>query len=371
MKLEPRIGELAPQPRPGSDDPGELLTLRDLLSRIWRGRFTIVLATLLFAALAILAVSRMPDRYRAAASVMFAVQELNIVDLGDILTDPVFGNDTLQNEIEVLRSTSLLQRVADELRLAENPELNPELAVPGLVARLRADLPFLPAPEPLSEADAAHRTRLVVLDRLLERLTLTPVEGTRVIEIAFTSLSPATSAAVVNAIADQYLVDQLVAKAETTRSAIDWLSGRVEDARVQVRAAEDAVERLRAELAEEAGQGLEITRQQLVALNAALSEAQRRSTATEDRYRRLEAALRDGVDVATVPEFRESPRIAAYRAEEDALTARLDGLSRNHPAARQARTRSPPCATRSAARPRTSSPPSGSTCRRRRPTRPR
>jgi succinoglycan biosynthesis transport protein ExoP len=337
MKLDPRIGDLASRPAAGPDGPAQLQTLRDLLTRIWRGRATIALATLLFAALAVLAASRMPDHYRAAASVMFAAQELNIVDLGAILTDPAFSNDTLQNEIEVLRSTSLLQRVADQLGLAENPELNPDLAAPGTFARLRATLPFMVDPEPLSEADAARRSRLVVLDRLLERLVLTPIEGTRVIEIAFTSLSPETSAAIVNAIAEQYLVDQLVARAETTRSAIDWLSVRVDEARVQVRAAEDAVERLRAELAEEAGQGLEITRQQLVALTAALSEAQRRTTATEDRHARLEAALRDGLDVATVPEFREAPRIAAYRAEEDALAARLDGLSRNHPAARQAR----------------------------------
>ena len=342
MKIEPRIADTSGARLRGdvTESDHDLLTLRVLLTRLWRGRWTVVGTVALFALVAGLAVSRMQDRYRASASVMFGNPKANIVDLKDILTDPIVSKDTLQNEIEVLRSTSLLQRVASDLDLAADPEFNPDLdaAGPGLLGRLGAALPagLRPAaPEP--PADPARRTRLVVIERILQRLTLTPVTGTRVIEISLASRSPETSAAIVNAIADQYIVDQLSAKMQTTRSAIEWLTTRVDEARGQVRAAEDAVEQVRADLAEEAGQGLDITRQQLLALNAALSEAQGRTAETTARYRRLDAALKDGTDMATVPEFRQSGRIVEYRDQETALLARLDTLSPQHPEARQIR----------------------------------
>ena len=332
MKLEP----LAPPPLREVEEDG--IRLRELGLTLWRGRWTILAVAFLFTAAALLGVLRMGDRYLATASVMFGTPKMNLADLQEVLVDPGFGKDTLQNEIEVLRSTSLIGRVIEELDLAADPEFNPTLRVEGAGPSewLRAALRSFSASEaPTDATRRALRERLTVLAQVRKNLTLAPVEGARVIEIGFVASDPDIAAEVVNTIADQYLVDQLVSRSRTTKSAIEWLSGRVEEARQQVRSAENAVESMRSELATEAGQGLDITEQQLVALNTALSAARGETAQAETRYARLDAALAEGVNLATIPEFRDSERMDAYRDEESELVAKLDAISPSHPAVRQ------------------------------------
>jgi polysaccharide biosynthesis transport protein len=337
MKIERPPLRLRP-----ADDEDDLVSLRELGSRLWRGRWTILLAGLLAASIALVLTARLPDRYSAAARVMFAAEKPNVIDLKDILTDPEFSKDTLQNEIEVLRSTSLIERVVDELALGSDPEFNPLLrADTGVASRLARLLPpawrarlFPPAEAP-DAPDPALRERLLVTASVLDALTLTPLEGTRVIEIGVTAGRATTAASVANAIAGQYLVDQLVARTDTTRNAASWLATRVEDARAKVQAAEDAVEAARAELSARSGQGLDISEQQLGALNEALAAARGRAAQAEVQHRRLADALANGADLAAVTEFRDAAPILTLRETESALLSRLAGLSFSHPAARQ------------------------------------
>jgi polysaccharide biosynthesis transport protein len=357
--MEPVAASPAPPVAP-DDGEADLITLREVGSKLWRGRWIILIVTLVAIAIAVLAVSRMEPRYRAAARVMFfGAPTVNIIDLQDLLTDPEYNQDTLQNEIQILRSSTLIDRVASELQLRYDPEFNPLLLppAPGLMERLRAALPvparfaprldallertgLLPEPAPQDDpAEAALRERLSVIGTVLEGLSLRPVEGTRVIEIGFVSSTAQKSAAIVNTIADQYIVDQLEAKLATARSATRWLSERVEDLRLKVQTSEEAVEAMRAELSETSGQTLEITQQQLVALNGSLSAARSRTAQVEAQYQRLAGALDSsgdgGGDLAAITEFRANPLIPQYRAEIEALEDQLATISANHPARRQ------------------------------------
>lgn len=322
---------------PMSDGDEDMISLRDILSTIWREKWVVMLTTILCFIVAIVAVSRLEPRYRASASVMFGTQKANVINLQAIITDPEFSKDTLQNEVEVLRSTSLIERVVEELRLREDPEFNPKLApggarLPGPLAGVARRLGLEPPPAPpAAPEEIRRRETLTAIDRVRASLTLRPIASTRVIEISFAADDPAMAAAVVNTIADQYIVDQLVAKLQTTRSAIDWLSGRVEEARQRLQEAEESVESLRASLSETAGQSFELTQQQLVALNASLSVARGRAAQVAAQHQRLTAALTSGADMGAITEFRDSPLIRGYRDGESELTRRLAALSASHP----------------------------------------
>lgn len=172
-----------------------------------------------------------------------------------------------------------------------------------------------------------RRGRLAAVETLRENLTLTPVDGSRVIEISFLADGPKTAADVVNVIANKYIVDQLQAKLEMTRPATEWLSERVDELRQRVQDSEEAVETLRTDLSLEAGQSLEITQQQLADLNKSLSEARNRTAEIEGRYLRLTDALDAGQDLST-----ESPLLRQYRETEGDLIAQLSTLSQTHPA---------------------------------------
>jgi uncharacterized protein involved in exopolysaccharide biosynthesis len=337
---------------PVEEGDGAVIDLRSVLRRLWNGRWIIAGCMAVTLGLAVWQISTLEPRYTAAAKVMFDLQQTNVVNVPDLLVDPEFNQDTLQNEIEVLYSSSLIERVVDKFDLEHDQAFNPYLAepAPSLGERLLSLLPEQLRREvsalaeelaPVDPEETAGGTtaaepdwyqRAAVVDTVREGLALKPVYGSRVIEIAFTATDPYAAAGIVNGIAEQYIVDQLEAKLEKTRAATDWLTTRVEELRQKVQDSEDKVEAKRAELSLAAGQGLEITRQQLDDQTAALSTARRDTSALEAQYQRLSAALENPEDLAELAEFRAATMIQAYRTEERDLRARMATLAAGHPA---------------------------------------
>lgn len=339
-----------------TEDDDDVIDIRALLATLWNGKWIILICTLLATAAGFLGVSQATPQYRAEAVVMFETGG-NVNNIQEFLVNPEFSNDTLQNEIEVLRSTNLIERVIDKLRLDQNPEFNPRLRVeePTVIDRLLDGVALPPevtdfaqglgliqaegpAPDP---SEVAARERLTVIANVLDGLSLNPVRGSKVIKISYTSENPRTSAAIVNTISEQYIVDQLEAKLEATRSATEWLSVRVEELRERVTSSENAVEDLRAELAVNAGQSLAVTQQQLEALNGSLAEARNRTTELQSRFERLNSVLEDGTNLGAVSDFRQSVLIQSLRTQENELASReanlLQTVDEGHPALRTVR----------------------------------
>ncbi len=313
----------------------DTIDVRSILGTLWRGKYIVAICTIIAAILAVLAISQLEPKYKATAKVMFDLQKKNVVNLQEVLVDQEFSQDTLQNQIEILRSTNLIERVVDELKLDEMPEFNPELrveketvidrirgvlSVPPEITELMRNVGVVsPPPPPLDSVEAARRERLTVVNNILEGLSLQPVRGSRVIAVSFTSSERTTAARIVNVIADQYIVDQLEAKLESTRAATSWLTTRVSELQNRVKADEDAVEAKRAELSIEGGQSLGITNQQLESLNGTLAVARNIVTSLESQYVRLGQAIEEGTDLGAIPEFRDSKLIQSYRQQEGDL----------------------------------------------------
>jgi polysaccharide biosynthesis transport protein len=344
--LRPLRADLVPMEE--DDDDG--IDLRAIARKLWRGKWIIAVTTLLAWLLGFLAVSQYEPVYRASAKVMFNLERTNIVDVEDLVVSAGVNENTLQNQIEILRSNALLERVVAKLSLERDPEFNPLIRVPEetLFTRVRSFVavppelavllqnigvlspPPPPAPEPDPEMRADLERRLAI-SSLAGRLGLAPVPGTRVIQISVTADDPRTAATVVNAVAEQYIVDQLDAKLEATRAATVWLAERVEELRVRLQSAEEAVESARAALSEEAGQGLEITQQQVQAASGALTLARSEARAAQATYDRLSGALARDEYMGAVPEFRSSEVSAAFRAEVAQLELEIARYSEGNP----------------------------------------
>jgi uncharacterized protein involved in exopolysaccharide biosynthesis len=98
---------------PVEEGDGAVIDLRSVLRRLWNGRWIIAGCMAVTLGLAVWQISTLEPRYTAAAKVMFDLQQTNVVNVPDLLVDPEFNQDTLQNEIEVLYSSSLIERVVD------------------------------------------------------------------------------------------------------------------------------------------------------------------------------------------------------------------------------------------------------------------
>ena len=333
----------------GEDDDFDL---RGLLLTLWRGKWIVAGCAAVAAGLAVVAVSQMEPTYTARAKVLFNPARASVIELQDVMSRPEGVRDGLQNEIEVLRSTSLLARVAEELELADHPAFNPDLRDdPDLRARLQGwldprewvpddllrDLGLASPPTaPLPPEEQARRDRLAVVGQLNGGMQLRPVQGSRVLEVAFTAERPRLAAKIVNTIADQYIVDQLEAKLAATEEATSWLSERVDELRERVQTAEEAVERTRAELSEAYGQSSQVLRQQLTDLNNELANVRGLRSDLRARYDRVSAELATGGDLGSIAEFRNAGDIQELRGRERDLRARenqlVDTVPAGHPA---------------------------------------
>jgi len=338
---------VAPQGE-SADNINDTIDVRGLVSKIWRGKWIIAICLLIAYVLAYLSTSQIIPTYRANATVMFDIQQSNIVDLQSVLNEEGFDRGKLEDQMLILSSSNLIERVVDQLGLDKNPEFNPALRIyePSIMDRIKAsvtlppeitdimkDLGIIKPPPPppanpeLRQLEREQRLRVAIVRNVVAGLQLTPVGNSRVLNISYVSTNPKTAADIANGIANQYIVDQLEAKLEATRAATTWLSDRVEELRIRVEAAENTVETARTSLAEEQGQSLNITQQQLAALNTSLAQAQSDTTRIETNYNRLKDALENPDELDTVSEFRTSPVIAEIRRQQAELASQIVTLT--------------------------------------------
>ena len=320
------------------DDNGEV-DIRSIIAPLWRGKWIIAICALFAWIAGALATTQQAPVYIASGKVMFNIERANIQAGEAVVRSGFEDRGELQNQVEVLGSTSLIKRVIEELNLDQNVEINPSLRSPVETWTDKITLPpelddlmvavglrNLPAPPPNPDAVAQNTERLVIAN-VLRGLRLRPIEGSQVIEIGYASRDPDLSAAIVNAVAQQYIVDQLEGKLETFQSATIWLTDRVSELQKRVETAEAAILAAKASLTEQAGSSLEAIRSQLVALNTARVEARSVVSQLDAQYTRLRDAMTSGAEVGALSEVRSSAVIASLRASEAELVKRDDELS--------------------------------------------
>ncbi|MFK8035750.1 MAG: GumC family protein [Hyphomicrobiales bacterium] len=337
------------------DDDDDVIDIRAIFRTLWLGKWTIIICGLFGVVFGYLAASQIDPKYRATAKLLLDTQQADVMQGDGVLQAARFGSTTLQTHTEILQSTQLINRVIEKLNLAEAREFQPkpieersltdqakawiqqQVAVPVEINDFLIDVGLRPAPRaPLPPDVAAERKRLGLVRQIESGMSLKPILDSRVIEVSFTSGSPRLSAQVVNEITNQYLIDQLEGKLETTRNAVGWLTTRVADLQVQVSDAERAVEDAYAALSEDAGQSLDVTQQQIKSLTGALSVQRNELSVKQAQFLRLSQAVEEGRDLGALTEFRESEIVSAFRSQESELLAQRTTLSETvsegHPA---------------------------------------
>lgn len=271
--------------------------------RIFRRRLPIFVLTMLtvFVLVALYTFKATPI-YSSQASVIIDRRETNVVDLGSVLSGLPADSAIVDTEVEIIRSRSLLGKVVDKLELVNEPEFNGRLRPAGFVDQMKGKVQgwlglstASPSPalanlsEEEREARREERTRNSVISAVLGNVTARRIGQTYNIGISVTSEKPRLAADIANAIADQYLVEQLDAKFDATRRANSWLETRLADLREDVNLAESQVEAFRAASGLlQAGQStlneqkLSELSGQLIIERSQLAEAQARLASVED-----------------------------------------------------------------------------------------
>jgi len=328
---------------PSQDEPFPLL---DYLQLLWFRRRLILFLTLLVGLLGWVYVNQLQSIYTARSTLLIGVTDTKPADLNQVLYQRYFGLEAAE-EVEVLRSRGLAEKVITRLGLLNRPEFNPALREPqtGLFDWVSWLNPLNWIPESFKDSvrgassgelvvetpteEERERLKMVrAVNIFLSKLSVAPKEFTDVITIAFSSPDPRLATRVANEVPETYIVDKLEAKLEATERVSDWLSEQLRDLEQKVQDSEQAVEMYRIEKGFTEGTSGDLLTQQLSAINSQLIIARAERAEAEARLaqvQRLLVAEAEGMESAS--EVLSSPMIQQLRSQEAEVQRRISELA--------------------------------------------
>ena len=240
--------------------------------------------------------------------------------------DRAVDQEAVTSQVQLALSRDVARQVIKELKLGERPEF--DSALRG-VSLFRYSLGFLGlAKDPLSMTPEER-----VLEAYYERLTVFPVDKSRVISIEFQSSDPEFAAKVANTVADAYLSIQQAARRDQTRAANKWLSGEIDVLRKQVAEADAKYEDFRARTNPVGTNGTTLSSQTLGEANRDLASARSQKAELESKARIIRDMLKSGgplesSDLINEPIRRLNEQLVALRAQH---AEQSSTLLDNHP----------------------------------------
>jgi uncharacterized protein involved in exopolysaccharide biosynthesis len=311
--------------------------LSGLGSALWRKRYAILRPTIIVALIAFAVVMLIPPKYQSESRVLVIGRdnvflrpdaEKDVVDRG--VVDP----EAVTSQAQLILSRDLASEVIAKLKLNELPEFDPALGGVSLIKSLLGFVGITRNPMSMTPEER-------VLEAYYDRLTVFPVEKSRVIVIDFLSENPQLAASVANAIADAYLKRQQEAKQDQARSAGVWLSGQIDQLRKKVADAEAKVEAFRTKSNLLVGpNNTTLSTQQLGDLNAQLAAARAQKSDAEAKARLIREMLKSGEPIES-SDILNSELIRRLSEQRVTLRAQLaeqsSSLLGNHPRIKELR----------------------------------
>jgi polysaccharide biosynthesis transport protein len=321
-----------PSPRGDAD-----FDLAGLGATLWRKRYTILRPTVIVALLTLGVVLMIPPKYQSEASVLVVGRDnvyLRPDADKDLIDRAVVDQEAVTSQAQLILSRDLASEVIAKLKLNELPEFDPALGNISLTKRVLGFLGVIKNPLAMTPEER-------VLEAYYERLTVFPVEKSRVLVIDFLSENPELAARVANAIADAYLKRQQEAKQDQARSAGQWLSGEIENMRKKVADAEARVEAFRAKSNLLVGpNNTTLSVQQLGDLNTQLATARAQKADAEAKGKLIRDMLKSGEPIES-SEILNSELIRRLSEQRVTLRAQLaeqsSSLLGNHPRIKELR----------------------------------
>jgi succinoglycan biosynthesis transport protein ExoP len=233
----------------------------------------------------------------------------------------------MQTQLRIMRGRDLALRTSGKLTMNRVPEFNgqgpkpTQLAVTIALVKYYAMWPYrlitsttaeTPAPAAFAAVNEASYP-----DAFLQRLGVSQVRGSQLVDITFRAADPAFAARAVNVFMDEYVRNNLQLKVETLEKSAEWLTGEVERQGKLVQESEMKLAQYKERQdagALDSSQNIVVAR--LTQSNDAATKARLDRIEKEGLWRQIEAA---GQDVESITSVLNNPNIQTLRANINAL----------------------------------------------------
>lgn len=302
------------------------------LRRYWQAiisrKWMILGLTAAITAVAIVVVSSLPSRYEATSTLMFELDQANLVSVEELYEAGNQRREYILTQTELLQSRDLAERVITRLDLLNHAEFDPKLGQGS--SGLWSWLPFAGSDEQVGAS--VDRSRMEqVTTAFLKRLSVLPKRNTHLVDITFSARSPQLAADVANAVGEEYIASQSEARAQFTNRASSWLNERLETVRVKLEQSEAALLAFQEQedLVDISGV-LSLAEQDLNEATTQLQEMRRELRQVGSVHDQVESLEGNELALANLPEVLNNPMIQEIKRNEAQASRNVAELSRRY-----------------------------------------
>lgn len=288
--------------------------------------------------------------YRAKAVLLIEPTKINVSTFAQGMAARVQYREFYETQFQLLLSRSLARKVVDRLKLWQNPELLPVNSLQRAVNRVgissananESDVSNSDSSAPLQNNSqtnwpprplaAGSRTQRLVLDNFIARLRIKSIAKTKLITIRYDSTDAALAAQVANAIAQQYIEDNLTLRkiyssdtVESLQIAVTNIGNLVNESQVQLRTFREQNPGIVVQ-----GFVAELDNANLLQSSAGLSEARKQLTRIAGLKRAVDEARRGGSPLVNLSLVRTDPLVQTMQSDLSNRQQKLEILKNRY-----------------------------------------
>ena len=241
--------------------------------------------------------------YTARTRILIDVENPNVVSFKEVINEQQAKTDYNQTQYNILQSRSLARKTVESMKLGDqllaSSTRTSKVSVTGVLRGVVGWIGGLfggeasPPAQSENQIPAADETAAQSreIDAFLSHLSVSPLRGSRLVDVSYTLPDPALATQIVNALAKNYIQQNLEYKFLASQDASDFLNTQLQQQRKNVETAEAALQKYREQndaisLADREN----ITVQKLTELNAAVTRAKTERIGKEALYNQLRTA---------------------------------------------------------------------------------
>ena len=262
--------------------------------------------------------------YEAKTRLLIEADGPNVINFTEVIDEQRTKADYYQTQYNILQSRLLARKTIESLKLWDSSYLGGDLHT-GFLATLLG-YGTTPPKNGQNVGETLEQSRAV--DRFLDNLTVSPIRNSRLVDLKYRLPDPELAMRVVNAIAKNYIEQNLEYKFLASKEASDWLGERLTEQRRQVEAAEAALQQYREQNDAISLENREnIVVQKLADLNAAVTQAKTERFQKQALYNQLQSLVGKNGAIDTFPAILSNTYIQQQKAELAQLQSQQTQLS--------------------------------------------
>jgi polysaccharide biosynthesis transport protein len=237
--------------------------------------------------------------FEGTTSILIERTNPNVLDFKDVAQTETRLDDYYQTQYKLLQSRVLARQVVEQMKLLNDPEFGGPRSAEEIAA---------------AHAAAAGESPIMeqAVGTLLNRLRVTPVRNSRLVNVSFEAYRPALASAVANRLSQTYIQQALDFRFQTSSEAGDWLESQIAEQRKKA----EALDREIAELRQREGlvnieERRTLLDQRLKELGTALNERKTERLQKEALWRQMSGAS----NPEELPDVQRSALIQNVRIE--------------------------------------------------------